>query len=137
MADNNIIEKLNQYLLNTEDLAEDFIPFKGTFESIKNDLDTTLKELKKMSEDSEELSDKVFYLNRYADLVKKVDGVFDARIKRIQNSLNILSKLTLTKDLGSAPSSTTNEEDNNEDKQALTPEQCAKIFAIIAENNEK
>ena len=67
--------------------------------------------------------------------MKKVDGVFDTRIKRIQNSLNILSKLASTKDLGNEPS-TANEEGSNEDKQALTPEQCAKIFAIIAENNK-
>lgn len=128
--DKNIIEKLNSCLLDTENLANNFLPLDETLSTIKDDVSSTLTELKTMSETSEELSDKVFYINRYTDLIKKIDSIFDARARRLQNSLSMLSKLALvpgmdTQTINDSKSGVDNSE------SSLSPEQCAKIFAIL------
>lgn len=137
MDSNAVIKNLNQCLLDTENLANDFLPLDSTLSIIKSDVNTILAELKKTSEDSEELSDKVFYINRYADLVKKIDSIFDARTKRIQNSLSILSKMALIPGINAASSNETDADENSEaEGNGLSPEQCAKIFAVLQEGKE-
>lgn len=133
--DKNIIEKLNNCLLDTENLANSFLPLNDTLSTIKDDVNNTLIELKTKSETSEELSDRVFYINRYTDLIKKIDSIFDARARRLQNSLSILSKLALVPGMDTqAPNDSKSGVDNSE--SSLSPEQCAKIFAIL-QNEDK
>lgn len=122
----DIIEQVNQYLLDVEKFSNEFLPLQDTLTPIKEDLNSALNELKEKSQNSTEISDKVFYLNRYTDLVKKVESIFEARSKRLQQSLQTLAKLTSV--TGNKPVTDTDNEDNETN---LTPEQYAKIFAIL------
>lgn len=122
----DIIEQVNQYLLDVEKFSNEFLPLQDTLTPIKEDLNSALNELKEKSQNSTEISDKVFYLNRYTDLVKKVESIFEARSKRLQQSLQTLAKLTPV--TGNKPVTDTDNEDNETN---LTPEQYAKIFAIL------
>lgn len=103
-----------------------FYLLQDTLTPIKEDLNSALNELKEKSQNSTEISDKVFYLNRYTDLVKKVESIFEARSKRLQQSLQTLAKLTPV--TGNKPVTDTDDENNETN---LTPEQYAKIFAIL------
>ena len=67
----DIVEQVNQYLLDVEKFSNEFLPLQDTLTPIKEDLNSALNELKEKSQNSTEISDKVFYLNRYTDLVKK------------------------------------------------------------------
>lgn len=122
----DIIEQVNQYLLDVEKFSNEFLPLQDTLTPIKEDLNSALNELKEKSQNSTEISDKVFYLNRYTDLVKKVESIFEARSKRLQQSLQTLAKLTPV--TGNKPVTDTNDENNETN---LSPEQYAKIFAIL------
>lgn len=122
----DIIEQVNQYLLDVEKFSNEFLPLQDTLTPIKEDLNSALNELKEKSQNSTEISDKVFYLNRYTDLVKKVESIFEARSKRLQQSLQTLAKLTPV--TGNKPVTDTDDENNETN---LTPEQYAKIFAIL------
>lgn len=124
----DIIEQVNQYLLDVEKFSNEFLPLQDTLTPIKDDLNAALNELKEKSQNSTELSDKVFYLNRYTDLVKKVESIFEARSKRLQQSLQTLAKLAPVNNL---KTSSTEDEDTEVN---LSPEQYAKIFAIINGN---
>lgn len=132
MATNNIIDTLNDYLLDAETFSNEFLPLRNTLSPIKKDLEEALDELKQKSQQSEELSDKVFYINRYTDLVKKVESIFEARGKRLQQTLQTLAKLAPK--ISEDGDATINDSDT-----ALTPEQCNKILQIISNggaNNE-
>ena len=122
----DIVEQVNQYLLDVEKFSNEFLPLQDTLTPIKEDLNSALNELKEKSQNSTEISDKVFYLNRYTDLVKKVESIFEARSKRLQQSLQKLAKLTPV--TGNKPVTDTDDENNETN---LTPEQYAKIFAIL------
>lgn len=122
----DIVEQVNQYLLDVEKFSNEFLPLQDTLTPIKEDLNSALNELKEKSQNSTEISDKVFYLNRYTDLVKKVESIFEARSKRLQQSLQTLAKLTPV--TGNKPVTDTNDENNETN---LSPEQYAKIFAIL------
>lgn len=117
----DIIEQVNQYLLDVEKFSNEFLPLQDTLTPIKEDLNSALNELKEKSQNSTEISDKVFYLNRYTDLVKKVESIFEARSKRLQQSLQTLAKLTPV--TGNKPVTDTDNEDNETN---LTPEQYGK-----------
>lgn len=119
----DIVEQVNQYLLDVEKFSNEFLPLQDTLTPIKEDLNSALNELKEKSQNSTEISDKVFYLNRYTDLVKKVESIFEARSKRLQQSLQTLAKLTPV--TGNKPVTDTDDENNETN---LTPEQYAKIF---------
>lgn len=134
--DKDVVEKLNKYLLDTENLANSFLPLDNTLSAIKDDVNNTLVELKDKSEKSEELSDRVFYINRYADLIKKIDSIFDARSKRIQNSLNTLSKTALIPGMDAQTFDDNSSDDGENKNNSLSPEQCAKIFAILQGNDK-
>lgn len=129
MAD--IIDKLNDYLLDVENLSNEFLPLKDKLNPIKQDINNALEDLKEKSENSEDLADKVFYINRYTDLIKKVESIFDIRSRRLQQAIQTISKLPLLKG-------------NNEKEQIqseisdtdLTPEQCNEIFKILNQNKE-
>lgn len=129
MAD--IIDKLNDYLLDVENLSNEFLPLKDKLNPIKQDINNALEDLKEKSENSEDLADRVFYINRYTDLIKKVESIFDIRSRRLQQAIQTISKLPLLKG-------------NNEKEQIqseisdtdLTPEQCNEIFKILNQNKE-
>ena len=135
MAENNIIEKVNNYLLESENFANEFLPLKETLTPIQENFHLALQQLQQKSEEAEDLADKVFYLNRYTDLVKKVETVFDTRSKRLQQTLTMLAKLpsTYTEDTSIIED---NEKQNDEiEDKNLTPEQANEILKIL--NNTK
>ena len=127
----DIIEQVNEYLLDSEKFSNEFLPLRDTLTPIKEDLNNALAELKQKSENSTDIADKVFYLNRYTDLVKKVESIFEARGKRLQQTLQALAKIT--------PKNTSTDNDiqqlDEENSNNLTPEQCNAIFAIL--NNKQ
>lgn len=124
----NMIEQINQYLLDTENFSNEFLPIRETLMPVKNDLDIALKELMTKAQNSTDVADKVFYINRYTDLVKKVESIFDAHNKRLLNILQTSAKLTASPtDSGSQK----NLDNNDEDDKVLTPEQCSAIIKIL------
>lgn len=133
MAD-NIVEKINNYLLESESFANEFLPLKETLMPIQQDFQSALSELKQKSESAEDLADKVFYINRYTDLVKKVEGVFDTRSKRLQQTLTMLAKLPPVATDTVADVSQTDEEQETNAK--LTPEQANEILKILNQTKQ-
>lgn len=126
---NNTIETINKFLLESEQFSNDFLPLNETLTPIKADIKFTLEELKSKAEASTDIADRVFYLNRYTDLLKKVESIFEARGKRLQQTLQTLSKIdmnNISKDNLEAVAS---------ENESLTPEQCNAIIKIL--NNEK
>lgn len=127
---NNTIETINKFLLESEQFSNDFLPLNETLTPIKADIKSTLEELKSKAEASTDIADRVFYLNRYTDLLKKVESIFEARGKRLQQTLQTLSKIdmnSISKDNLEAVAS---------ENESLTPEQCNAIIKIL-NNNEK
>lgn len=126
---NSTIETINKFLLESEQFSNDFLPLNETLTPIKADIKSTLEELKSKAEASTDIADRVFYLNRYTDLLKKVESIFEARGKRLQQTLQTLSKIdmnSISKDNLEAVAS---------ENESLTPEQCNAIIKIL--NNEK
>lgn len=122
---NNTIETINKFLLESEQFSNDFLPLNETLTPIKEDIKSTLEELKSKAEDSTDIADRVFYLNRYTDLLKKVESIFEARGKRLQQTLQTLSKIdmnSISKDNLEAVAS---------ENESLTPEQCNAIIKIL------
>ena len=132
MAD-NIIEKVNNYLLESEAFANEFLPLKETLSPIQNDFQMALLELQQKSAEAEDLADKVFYINRYTDLVKKVESVFDTRSKRLQQTLTMLAKLppALTEANTDEEVKQMVEGEENAESTTLTPEQANEILKIL------
>lgn len=128
----DIIEQVNQYLLETEKFSNDFLPLQDTLNPIKSDLDNALKELKDKSENSTDLADKVFYINRYTDLIRKVESIFEARGKRLQQTL-----YTLTKLLPVVNPNTTNNVDKQETEENIPPEKLNEIIKILQQTSDK
>lgn len=130
----DIIERVNDYLLDSEAFANEFLPLRETLTPIQKDFQSALNELKTKAEDADNIADRVFYINRYTDLVRKVEGVFDTRSKRLQQTLSMLMKL---------PELPPNTEDNEEnpaqeemEKSPLTPEQANKILQVLRETGK-
>lgn len=133
MDTNQVIKKINDYLVETENYASEFLPLKETLEPIQNDFQSALQILKQKSNEATDVADRVFYINRYTDLIKKIEGVFDTRSKRLQNTISILSKLNL--------SNTTDTEQPEEQVfedtgTPLAPEQANEILKILQETNK-
>lgn len=133
MDTNQVIKKINDYLVETENYASEFLPLKETLEPIQNDFQSALQTLKQKSNEATDVADRVFYINRYTDLIKKIEGVFDIRSKRLQNTISILSKLNL-------PNTTDTEQPEEqvfEDTGTpLAPEQANEILKILQETNK-
>lgn len=133
MDTNQVIKKINDYLVETESYASEFLPLKETLEPIQNDFQSALQTLKQKSNEATDVADRVFYINRYTDLIKKIEGVFDTRSKRLQNTISILSKLNL-------PNTTDTEQPEEqvfEDTGTpLAPEQANEILKILQETNK-
>lgn len=131
----NLIENINNFLLETENYANEFLSIKDTLEPIREDVNFALDELKGYSKSADNISDKVFYLNRYTDLVKKIESIFDMRSKRLQQTLSIISKLDLADKIALNSNNNNNDE---EDNKKLTPEQANELIKVlnkIEENN--
>lgn len=126
-----LINKINNYLLDAEAYANDFLPLKEILEPIQHDFKQALAELKEKSQTATELGDRVFYINRYTDLVKKVESVFDTRSKRLQQTLSMLTKLPAIQDIENVDNDEQTETDV--DTTPLTPEQANKIMQILRE----
>lgn len=128
----DIIERVNDYLLDSEAFANEFLPLRETLTPIQKDFQSALSELKIKAANADNIADRVFYINRYTDLVRKVEGVFDTRSKRLQQTLSMLMKLS-----PELPS--TNIEENNDsniensEQSPLTPEQANKILQVLNE----
>lgn len=130
---NDIVDIVNNYLVDSENFANEFLPLRETLTPIQQDFKSALEELKRKSETATELSDKVFYLNRYTDLVKKVESVFDTRSKRLQQTLSMLMKLP---DMSDSTELQTDDSNSDEfDNSNITPEQANEILKIL--NNKK
>lgn len=129
MNNNNIIENINKYLIESENFASQYLPLKQVLLPIQNDVNNILEELKQKSQSAVDLSDKVFYLNRYTDLVKKIESVFDIRNKRLQQTLSILSKTYV--DNNDTVEEQTSKEINDDDSKTLTPEEANEILKIL------
>ena len=133
MDTNQVIKKINDYLVETENYASEFLPLKETLEPIQNDFQSALQTLKQKSNEATDVADRVFYINRYTDLIKIIEGVFDTRSKRLQNTISILSKLNL-------PNTTDTEQPEEqvfEDTGTpLAPEQANEILKILQETNK-
>lgn len=127
---NNTIETINKFLLESEQFSNDFLPLNETLTPIKADIKSTLDELKSKAETSTDIADRVFYLNRYTDLLKKVESIFEARGKRLQQTLQTLSKIDMSN------ISKDDLEAVNSENESLTPEQCNAIIKIL-NNSEK
>lgn len=128
----DIIEQVNQYLLETEKFSNDFLPLQDTLNPIRNNLEEALKKLKIKSESSNNLEDEVFYLNRYTDLIKKVESIFEAKNKRLQQTLYTLTKLL--------PVANLNNNDQNKNTETenvnISPEKLNEIIKIL-QNDDK
>lgn len=120
-----IIDSLNQMLLESEQFSNDFLPLSQTLTPIKADINSALEELKFKAENSTEIADRIFYLNRYTDLLKKLESIFDSRSRRLQTMIQTLSKLNLD----DKPIETS--EEITESSGSLTPEQCSAIIKIL------
>lgn len=129
----DIIERVNDYLLDSEAFANEFLPLREILTPIQKDFQSALNELKTKAEDADNIADRVFYINRYTDLVKKVEGVFDTRSKRLQQTLSMLMKLP------ELPPETDNEDNSVQEEMEnspLTPEQANKILQVLRETNK-
>lgn len=129
----DIIEQVNQYLLETEKFSNDFLPLQDTLNPIRNNLEEALKKLKIKSESSNNLEDEVFYLNRYTDLIKKVESIFEAKNKRLQQTLYTLTKLLPVANLNNNNDQNKNTETENVN---ISPEKLNEIIKIL-QNDDK
>lgn len=129
----DIIEQINQYLLETEKFSNDFLPLQDTLNPIKNNLEEALKKLKIRSESSNNLEDEVFYLNRYTDLVKKVESIFEAKNKRLQQTLYTLTKLLPVINLNGNDQNKNTETENIN----ISPEKLNEIIRILQNDNKE
>lgn len=130
----NIVEKINTYLLETEALANEYLPLKDKLDPIKYDFNDALNKLKEKADSCDDIADRVFYINRYTDLIKRMESIFDTRSKRLQQTISMLTKLPSTLTEGSEAEN--NEENKTDDtiNKPLTPEQANKILKILNEN---
>lgn len=134
MKNNDIINQLNEFLLDTEKFSNEFLPLKDTLEPIKDDFNNVLQNLRDNIKNSSDISDKVFYINRYADLIRKIESIFDSHSKRIQQSLYSLSKNNQQSDNDIVIN---NEESSIDEENMFSPEDYEKIINIIKKENKE
>lgn len=127
----DIIERVNDYLLDSEAFANEFLPLRETLTPIQKDFQSALSELKMKAANADNIADRVFYINRYTDLVRKVEGVFDTRSKRLQQTLSMLMKLPELPPTNTEENNDSNIE--NSEQSPLTPEQANKILQVLNE----
>nr|DAI22731.1 MAG TPA: hypothetical protein [Caudoviricetes sp.]DAX73790.1 MAG TPA: hypothetical protein [Caudoviricetes sp.] len=136
MKNSDIINKLNELLLDTETFSDEFLPLKNTLEPIKEDFNNALQNLRDNIKNSSDISDKIFYINRYADLIRKIESIFDSHSKRLQQSL-----YTLSKNQNQASNETVLNTDNSstiDDEEIMfSPEDYEKIISIIKKDNKE
>lgn len=132
----NIIEKINDYLLESETFANEFLPLKETLTPIQVDFQKALSELKEKSANADDLADKVFYLNRYTDLVRKVESVFDIRSKRLQQTIAMLNKLPSVSTDDNTDNTEVNSLNTETETKQLTPEQANEIMMILRDTKK-
>ena len=99
--------------------------------NIKSSSDPILKELKEKIDNSSDISDKVFYLNRYSDTVENIDKTINNIIKNIQQlnqtqELSNIDKISIDSKNGN--------EINNVASESVSPEQVNEILKIL--NNQ-
>lgn len=122
----SVLESLHEQLIATESLASTYLPLNESLDGIKDDLNSVLSTLKNKAANSTDIADRTFYVNKYLDLVKNVESVFDARSKRIQQAIGLLIK-TSEKNIISS-----DEIDSiSDDDVQLTPEQANEILKIL------
>lgn len=132
----SIIEKINDYLLESETFANEFLPLKETLTPIQVDFQKALSELKEKSANADDLADKVFYLNRYTDLVRKVESVFDIRSKRLQQTIAMLNKLPSVSTDDNTDNTEVNSLNTETETKQLTPEQANEIMMILRDTKK-
>nr|CAI9752109.1 hypothetical protein YSBCXYJI_YSBCXYJI_CDS_0172 [Caudoviricetes sp.] len=136
MKNSDIINKLNELLLDTEIFSDEFLPLENTLEPIKEDFNNALQNLRDNIRNSSDISDKIFYINRYADLIRKIESIFDSHSKRLQQSL-----YTLSKNQNQASTETVLNTDNSstiDDEEIMfSPEDYEKIISIIKKDNKE
>lgn len=120
---NDIINKINDILIETENFNSTFLPIQDVLNPIKNDINDALNKLKNLINQSTNTSDKIHFINRYVDLIKKVESIFEAKDKRLLQILQTVNKLPNIEQQ--------NIQDNDETTNNLTPEQCNEILKII------
>lgn len=126
---NDILSTINDMLIETEECANEFLPLKDKLNYIQDNFNNSLSELKQNAENADNIADRVFYTNKYLDLIKRAESIFDIRSKRLQQTLSMLSKLSLDDGINNVISE---DDDNNEDnKKKLTPEQANALLKII------
>lgn len=134
----NKIEKLSQELIALETLSKDYLPLDEKLKPLKQDLDFALEEIRQKVNTSDDVADKVFYLNRYADLIKKVESIFDNQSKRIQNSLQTLIKAnTIMTTTTQSVDSENNLDEKTKDSVNLSPVQCNAILNILNQSKKE
>lgn len=134
----NKIEKLSQELIALETLSKDYLPLDEKLKPLKQDLDFALEEIRQKVNTSDDVADKVFYLNRYADLIKKVESIFDNQSKRIQNSLQTLIKANaIMTTTTQSVDSENNLDEKTKDSVNLSPVQCNAILNILNQSKKE
>lgn len=131
----NIVEKINTYLLETEALANEYLPLKDKLDPIKYDFNDALNKLKEKADSCDDIADRVFYINRYTDLIKRMESIFDTRSKRLQQTISMLTKLPSTLTEGSEAENNADNKIDDTINKPLTPEQTNEILKIL--NNNK
>lgn len=139
MSNNDIIEQISKSLLDVETVGERFLPLQATLNPVKEDLVSILSNFRTNIENSEYLSDRLYYMDKYIDLVKKVDSIFDAKSKRLQLALQAILKAEIEKSKMSSGSENSNDSDNIDEapEDMLAPEQVNEILKILNGNNKE
>lgn len=136
MKNSDIINKLNELLLDTETFSDEFLPLKNTLEPIKEDFNNALQNLRDNIRNSSDISDKIFYINRYADLIRKIESIFDSHSKRLQQSLYTLSK-NQNQTNNETILNTDNSSTIDDEEIMFSPEDYEKIISIIKKDNKE
>lgn len=136
MKNSDIINKLNELLLDTETFSDEFLPLKNTLEPIKEDFNNALQNLRDNIKNSSDISDKIFYINRYADLIRKIESIFDSHSKRLQQSLYTLSK-NQNQTNNETVLNTDNSSTIDDEEIMFSPEDYEEIISIIKKDNKE
>lgn len=128
----SIIDRINDCLVESEEYASEFLPLKDVLQPIQSDFQKALEQLREKAANSEDIEDKVFFMNRYTDLVKRIESIFDSRNKRLQNTLSILTKVPLSNPDTEDSEETSKGEGLKESEDRLSPEDAAALIKILS-----
>ena len=129
---NNYEQKIVEFLLSSENLYRQLFPIETLLQPVKENVYNTLNELKYNTENSNDLSDKIFYINKYIDILYNINNLFDNQTKRLQQTLLAISKISSNDELKNNENKESSKEREN---KSLTPEQCNEILAILRKND--